>query len=278
MCAQEVCASCAKGKPLIARIPRVVQQLVDVQERVREELPGEDSELVRVGEVLERAKAELEALERRVLERLGLPEDYARTVRLRMDKELMSWKLWVPNLALLVGVYAGWIALFPESAQRLGVAQSLILLAALTVGISVPHEALHALGFWLVGRRQPGFKLEFGSFGLGFYAAGNCLLGRGPYLFVVLLPLVGITAISVGLWAFLPDLGPLWYLFIGVNLAGAVGDLWIAKLLLQASPKALCLDTSYEMAVFEPASEARRPRPTAATEAANAPGSGSPTR
>ena len=277
MGASQVCTRCAKGKPLIAVVPPLTQQLADVRERVGQELAalGLDEEGQRAQEALTRARAELEGLERRLLERLGLPRNYVRTVRLRLDKELVSWKLWVPHLVAFGLVAAGFFVL-PFTApllERLSTLEIPLLLVALMLGIVAPHEGLHALGFWLFGRKKPGFKLEFGSFGMGFYAAGNCLLARREYLIVVLLPLLGITALGASLWAGMPDLAPLWYLLIGLNAAGAVGDLWIAGLLLKASPRAFCLDTSYEIAIFEPSEAAK-----AQTEPASAPGSGSPTR
>ena len=263
MSASQVCNRCAKGKPLIAVIPRVIQQIEDVQERVGDERTALGEEGQRAQDALARAQAELESLERRLLERLGLPRGYVRTVRLRLDKELMSWKLWGLHLVAVGVVVAGFFTLpfmlpyLERLVERLNVFEFVVLIIALTMGIAVPHEGLHALGFWLFGRKKPGFKLEFGLFGMGFYAAGNCLLSRREYLIVVLLPLLGITALGAGLWAWMPEVAPLWYLLIGLNAAGAVGDLWIAGLLLKASPRALCLDTSYEMAIFEPDEEAK---------------------
>ncbi len=266
MAARVSCTGCARSKPLIAVVPSLAQQLADVRERVSQERMALGEEGQRVQDALARAQAELDSLERRLLERLGLPRGYVRTVRLRLDKELMSWKLWGLHLVAVGVVVAGFFTLpfmlpyLERLVERLNVFEFVVLIIALTMGIAVPHEGLHALGFWLFGRKKPGFKLEFGSFGMGFYAAGNCLLSRREYLIVALLPLLGITALGAGLWAWMPDLAPLWYLLIGLNAAGAVGDLWIAGLLLKASPRALCLDTSYEMAIFEPAEAAEAQR------------------
>lgn len=258
-------------------IPRTAQQIADVQEALNAGLPALGVDGTETQNALERAKAELEALERRVLEKLGLPRDYVRTARLRLDRELISWKLQVSN-ALAAGIFLVGLILLPlfEFKQYINEFKFFILSLLIFLGIAAPHEALHALSFWLFGRKRPGFKLEFGSFGLGFYTACHCLLRRQEYLIVVLLPFFGITALGIWLWILMPQFDALWYLLIGMNVAEAVGDLWIVKLLLQASPQALCLDTSYEIAIFEPASEARQP--TTATKATSAPRSEWPTR
>jgi hypothetical protein len=245
------------SKPPVAVIPKAAQHVQDLLEEMRKSLDAHESAELSPQpalEALQGAQQELEALERRLLERLGVPSEFMRTARLRLEKELQSWKLWLPNLVLTAAAIASFLVLFPQAHEPLDIGLLILLIVGIMLVVVAPlHEALHALGFWLLGRDRPGFKLELGKFGMGFYAAGNCLLSRREYLLMALMPLGGITLLGGLLWLLLPSLGPWFYLAMALNAAGAVGDLWIVWLIIRAHPQALCLDSSYEMAVFEPA-------------------------
>ncbi|MCX8103033.1 MAG: DUF3267 domain-containing protein [Candidatus Bipolaricaulota bacterium] len=211
---------------------------------------------------LEQARAHLGQAERQHLEFLGVPSHYERTVRVRLSKELRSWKFWLPALVLAVIIFSSFPLVFPDAPRRFTVEvwglQILVprslLLAFLLVFILIVHEGFHGLAFLLVGRDRPGFKLRFGASILYAYATANCALSRWRFIIVGLTPLVGITVGGILIWNLVPSWAPWIYFVIAMNAVGASGDLWMAWHCLRAHPQALCLDSDYELAIFEPKS------------------------
>lgn len=207
---------------------------------------------------LERVRQLLAQVQRQHLEFLGIPGDYMRTMRIRLGKEALSWKLWLPTILVGIVTIEIWPIFSPPSQVEIGFLGAGITLprrifaVILIVILLAVHEGLHALPLLLIGRNKPGFKLRFGFFSLGAYATGNCVLSRPQSLIVSLAPLTGITVVGGLLWVLVPSLAPWLYFVIMINVAGSWGDLHYSWLLIQAHPQALSLDTDYEMAIFEP--------------------------
>jgi hypothetical protein len=113
------------------------------------------------------------------------------------------------------------------------------------------HEAIHGLGFWLLARVRP----EFAFKGLYAYAAApGCYIPRNPYLVIGLGPLVVISLAAVGLLAFVPAQMIFWVILAAIlNASGAVGDIWVAVLLLRQPADALSLDSGDEISIYAPA-------------------------
>lgn len=228
---------------LLQRALNHAEQILSFVLQSRESLARTGLDVRTVISDLERVYRALIQLEHQYLGYLGVPNNYVRTVRLRLHKELASWKIWLPASLLAIAALVSFYILFDiprwlklELFRREIFMPHGFILIALVIMLLVTHEGLHALPFFLFVRNRPGFKLQLGFFGLCAYATANCLLSRKEYLIAVLTPLFGITILGVLLWVLLPAWGPWIYLFMSVNVAGAVGDLWIAWLLLRAYP------------------------------------------
>lgn len=199
---------------------------------------------------LEQAQGILVQVERQYLESLGISKNYIRSTRIRLSQELMSWKFRLPYFLISVAASIFWWISF---ARRINLLDLGLLLFLVTVVMVIVHEGLHAIPAYLFGRTRPGFKLRFGSFGrLGAYTAVNCVLPRIQYLIVTLAPLIGVTLLGGVLWALIPKWAFWISAFMVVNAVGASGDLWISWRVMRSHPQALCLDSDYEMAIFEP--------------------------
>jgi hypothetical protein len=79
-------------------------------------------------------------------------------------------------------------------------------------------------------------------------------VARGPYLAIGLAPLVllslaGMLALAVAPLNWLAVI----YFAVVMNAAGAVGDLWVAVLLLRSPRGCLALDSGEEIQLFAPA-------------------------
>lgn len=101
----------------------------------------------------------------------------------------------------------------------------------------VVHELLHGVGFRLFGARvRYGFAPRKG---VAFAAADDHYLTRNAYLIVALLPLVGITLLTLTLLPLTAGVTRVLVALIGAfNIGGAVGDLWFTWVCLR-SPRTL---------------------------------------
>lgn len=174
----------------------------------------------------------------------------------------MLLKLNIAGFFLLV--LFGWlftaaaVTLRPEDAETFlllkwegvsGVLTIIIVLALMFVTIVI-HEAIHGLGFILLAKARPTFAFR----GVYAYAAApEWYIPRNPYLAIGLAPLVVISLVGVALMAVVPAawIAPL-VLMCVVNASGAVGDLWVAVLLLRQPPEALSNDTGDEIKIYIP--------------------------
>ena len=191
-----------------------------------------------------------------------LPKNYRRSAGLSMKDRSMLLKMNIAGFFLLV--LFGWlftaaaVYLRPDEATTFlllkwegvsGILTIAIVLALMFVTIVV-HEAIHGLGFILLAKARPIFAFR-GVY--AFAAAPDWFIPRDPFLVIGLAPLVVISLVGVALMAIAPAawIAPL-VLVCVVNASGAVGDLWVAVLLLRHPPEALSNDTGDEITIYTP--------------------------
>jgi hypothetical protein len=133
--------------------------------------------------------------------------------------------------------------------------------AAVVVVVIAVHEALHGIGFRAFGGR-PRFGAGLASgFPVAFAFCPGHRFTRNQFLVIGALPPVVIDAVALALGAFAP-LATIGWLAIAFNTAGAVGDLWMIALVLQA-PRAAMFEDSDGRAIaawLPPGITAARPR------------------
>lgn len=124
-----------------------------------------------------------------------------------------------------------------------------LLLGVVAVMI-VLHEGLHGLFFWIFTGKRPVFAIRWSY---AYAAAPGCFIPRGLYMVVGLAPLVILTTAGLALIPVVP-ISLLFFLvlFTALNLAGAVGDIWVVGWLLRKSPSTLVRDFGDQIEVFEP--------------------------
>ena len=192
-----------------------------------------------------------------------LPENYRLSAGLNMKNLSLQLKMNIAGFFLLV--LFGWlftaaaVYLRPDDATTFlllkwegasGILTIVIVLALMFVTIVV-HEGIHGLGFILLAKVRPIFAFR----GVYAYAAApDWFIPRDPYLVIGLAPFVGISLVGVALMAIVPAawIAPL-VLVCVVNATGAIGDLWVAALLLRQPPEALSNDTGDEINIYAPA-------------------------
>ncbi|MHB0987564.1 MAG: DUF3267 domain-containing protein [Bellilinea sp.] len=191
-----------------------------------------------------------------------LPENYRRCAGLNMKNLGLQLKMNIAGFFLLV--LFGWlftaaaVYLRPDEAATFlllkwegvsGILTIVIVLALMFFTIVV-HEAIHGLGFILLAKAHPIFAFR----GVYAYAAApEWFIPRDPYLMIGLAPFMVISLVGLALMAIVPAvwIAPL-VLMCVVNASGAVGDLWVAVLLLRQPPEALSNDTGDEINIYAP--------------------------
>lgn len=191
-----------------------------------------------------------------------LPNSYIATCTLDLSKDrralLLLNLLGVP-LTLVAALFFGWyIAMLrPELGdlslrlEGLGGVLKLILGMVLTMAAAITiHELVHGVFFWLFTKSRPlfGFKGAY-----AYAAAPDWYLPRNQFLVVGLAPLVLLSVGGLLLVAVVP-VGWLPALFIALvmNAGGAIGDLYVAALLLRTPPTTLTNDVGDAMTFYEP--------------------------
>ena len=192
-----------------------------------------------------------------------LPENYRLSAGLNMKNLGLQLKMNIAGFFLLV--LFGWlftaaaVYLRPDDAATFlllkwegvsGILTIVIVLALMFVTI-VAHEGIHGLGFILLAKARPIFAFR----GVYAYAAApEWFIPRNPYLAIGLAPFVGISLVGVALMAIVPAawIAPL-VLVCVVNASSAIGDLWVAVLLLRQPQEALSNDTGDEIKIYAPA-------------------------
>ena len=115
-----------------------------------------------------------------------------------------------------------------------GVVVTLLDLLFLSMGFVVfivLHELVHGVFFWIYSRSRPRFGLRGGY---AFAAAPGWFFPRRQYLVIALAPLVLLSILGMLLVAVVPA-GALAAILFGMvaNAAGAVGDMWIACMVVR---------------------------------------------
>jgi hypothetical protein len=125
------------------------------------------------------------------------------------------------------------------------------LLIAMIIAL-ILHELFHGAAIFIFGGR-PQFGIIWQK--LLFYAtAPGYAFQRNQYLVVALAPLIAGSILAMIVIA-LPIAGSLvWLLVIGatINAAGAIGDLWIAAIVLRYPAQAYVVDERDGMRIFMP--------------------------
>lgn len=191
-----------------------------------------------------------------------LPENYQLSAGFSIKDNGLLLKLNIAGFFLLM--LSGWLFiaaavwLRPEEAATFlevkwggfeGLWSILFVLVLVFVTI-VLHEAVHGLGFIRLAKARPKFAFR----GVYAYAAApGYYIPRDPYLKIALAPLGVISLIGLVLMVLVPAawIGPL-ILICVVNASGAVGDLWVAWLLLRNPPEAYAQDDGDEIKIYAP--------------------------
>lgn len=111
------------------------------------------------------------------------------------------------------------------------------------------HEGVHGICFWLFTRRRPVFAL---GPGYAYAAAPGVFIRKNPYLLTAISPLIVLTILGMLLIPFVPGSILFHVAFITVmNIAGAVGDLWVVSGLLFKREPVLIQDSGDCVAVYQ---------------------------
>jgi hypothetical protein len=112
------------------------------------------------------------------------------------------------------------------------------------------HEGVHGICFWLITGKRPIFAI---GPGYAYAAAPGVYLMKRPYLVTALSPLVILTIVGMMAVLIIPE-GLIFHaaLIVVMNIAGAVGDLWVAGMLLSKSEPLLIQDSGDKVVVFQP--------------------------
>ena len=119
-----------------------------------------------------------------------------------------------------------------------------LLLALLVLPL---HEWIHGLAIQQCGHR-PRYGVKLVAL---FATSDGAYFRRSEFVRIALAPLVVISAAGLLLMLFLPsDLGHWIALAITFNAAGAIGDLWMAAIVLRYPPSALIQDEEDSIRIF----------------------------
>lgn len=114
------------------------------------------------------------------------------------------------------------------------------------------HELFHGLGFSVFGAR-PRYGVSLRK-GVAFASAAHMYLPRSAYLVVALLPLAGISLISILIMPFVSgESRTLVILIAAANVGGAVGDLWFTYICLRMPASLLIRDFGEGAELYLPA-------------------------
>ena len=120
------------------------------------------------------------------------------------------------------------------------------------LGYVILHEAIHGVCFWAFSHEKPrlGWKSAYA------YAASDAYYPKGPYLTIVLAPVVLWGVVLAALAAVLPVR---WYWMTQaiqlMNLSGAAGDMYVTWLLCRMPGSILVQDSGVDMRVYAPAED-----------------------
>lgn len=140
----------------------------------------------------------------------------------------------------------------PDFSLTVGMIE-LLMVVVVSVVITVVHEAIHGVFFWLFTKEKP----VFGASLLYAYAgAPDWYIRRDAYAVVGMAPLVVITVVGMALlwvvptWAILPVI-----LAVVLNASGAAGDMGVIGYLFTKPPSTYVCDTGDRMTFYRNAAE-----------------------
>lgn len=172
-------------------------------------------------------------------------------VLLQPGKVLLVNLLALLPLGAAIAAMAGWWAfilrvrgLFPGPALPwwLGLLLALVIVLPL-------HEWIHGQAIvWAGHRPRYGMMLTKGAL---YATADNALLPRDVFIVIALAPLVVITLLGMALMIVLPDsLGYYAALAVIFNAGSAIGDLWMAAVVLRYPRAALVRDEADSIRIY----------------------------
>lgn len=112
------------------------------------------------------------------------------------------------------------------------------------------HEGVHGICFRMITGRKPIFAI---GPGYAYAAAPGVYISKPPYLVTAISPLIVLTLLGLAIIPFVPrelifHVG----LIVVMNIAGAVGDLWVVGGLLLRRAPLLIQDSGDRVEVFQP--------------------------
>jgi hypothetical protein len=138
-----------------------------------------------------------------------------------------------------------------RSSFSLGIIDILLVLAGILL-VVVLHELTHGL-FMAAWGAHPKFGVIW-SQGMFFATAPGFAFPRAAYLVISLAPLVFLSLLAVGAMSMQAGTNwpGLWALCATINASGAVGDMWMALIVLRYPAAAYVIDERDGMRVFIP--------------------------
>jgi hypothetical protein len=140
----------------------------------------------------------------------------------------------------------------------------LVVLAALTIGVFVLHEAVHGVAVLAFGRRP--------TFGAGllhgmpyFSTTANAEFSRDEFVAIAIAPLLAISAAGIVLMLAVPGWAAWLVAPLALNALGAVGDLNLALVAFRYPRRVLVKDERTGIRIFGRRGDARRRTPAPAT-------------
>ncbi|MGQ9908462.1 MAG: DUF3267 domain-containing protein [Candidatus Flexifilum sp.] len=193
-----------------------------------------------------------------------LPAGYVETYQLVLTDPRLLLRLnllALLPLGMMLALMGGWIVLIaPGARAALAIPDGpayeppwFIAIAAVMV-ITLPlHELLHGAAIRAFGHRpRYGMKLDKGVL---YATADQALFRRDAYIVVALTPLLAITLACLIATVVLPVWTQFWLLLAAaLNAGGAIGDLWMVRVLLRFPRSALVRDVEDGFRVYEPTS------------------------
>lgn len=190
-----------------------------------------------------------------------LPADYVETHHLVLTEPRLLLRLNLLALIPLVGVFilmGLWLAVAApglRAALRISVGLAyeppwaLAIIAVLVITLPL-HELLHGLTISAYGHRaRYGMKLDKGVL---YATADQALFRRDEYITVALMPLIVITLLCLLGTLFLPGWTHFWLtLAAALNAGGAIGDVWMVKVLLGYPRTSLVRDVEDGFRIYQ---------------------------
>jgi hypothetical protein len=186
-------------------------------------------------------------------------------------RELDRWIL-TPDLALrfyaaatvvfiaALLVFGSLFSLSTGTAQAsIGLAQ-VATACVLSLGIFALHELVHGLAIVLCGAR-PRYGAGMKWFLPYLYTTTDAVADRNEFLLIAVAPVILISVLGAGFIMVVPPLAGWAVIPLALNLAGSVGDLWAARILLRYPLHVKVKDDRAGMTIFGRAEDASLKQP-----------------